>query len=300
MLNRRSFILGTTAFAACSPTSEFTELKRKRIAITMDDFALPEDKGLALERDAQIRAAFPVQAAGFVAAKYETNPAFDDVLAAWASDGHVLGNHSYSHDNSSEGERDVIWADIERADKRLSKMAGFETYFRFPFLADGRDREQQMFYYAKLLEAGYRHAPVTLDSIDWFVTDRLTQGLARGVEAERYRDYWMDSVMKMAGYAERLAMGLGVPDLPHQMLVHHNQLNALFLGDLVSRMQSEGWTFVDAKTALDHPFYASVPPLPTSGRSLLTVHKSQRGLTEPDYPADLRSFGGPVMDGLGL
>jgi peptidoglycan/xylan/chitin deacetylase (PgdA/CDA1 family) len=298
MMDRRIFLgLSAATLAACgTPAST----QKKRIAITMDDFNLPEDKGKALERDAAIRAALPVQAAGFVSGRYESRSAFDTVLANWAEDGHILANHTYSHHNSSLDETAAILADIDRNHARLSNVPGFQQYFRFPFLADGKDRAQQTAYYDALRARDYQHAPVTIDSLDWYVDERMKSGLENGVAPEGYRDYWIGSVLKMANYMDQVAGILGVPDLPHQLLVHHLDLDGRYLGDLVAAMQADGWTFVPAKVALDHPFYTDTPPEPTHGRSLLNVQARAKGVETPPYPDELRGFGGETMDALGL
>ena len=296
MLTRRSVIAGSLALAACQP-GEPTAVGRKMLAVTMDDFNLPEDEGLALERDLRIRSALPVRAAAFVSGKYETRPAFDRVLSDWADDGHIIANHSYSHLNSSSEETDVITEDIARNHDLLSGRRGFAPYFRFPFLAAGRDLAQQDAYRAFLSAAGYTIAPVTIDTYDWNVTGRLEKPDA---SPRRIGGYYIASVLMMANYAHDSAIALGLRDLPHLMLVHHNALNALFLKPLLRELQSDGWEIVDAKTAMDHPVMAGPPPRIEGWGNRLNLLRRAEGITEPAFPAELREFGTPAMDALGL
>ena len=296
MLTRRSALLGAAALAACGP-SVAEAPARKRLAVTMDDFNLPEDRALALERDLRIRSALPVRAAAFVSGKYETRPAFDRVLDDWAADGHIIANHSYSHMNSSSEETAVIVEDIARNHALLSDRKGFEPYFRFPFLAAGRDLAQQDAYRAFLADAGYTVAPVTIDSYDWNVTNRLDQP---GASQRRIGEYYISSVREMADYAHASALALGLRDLPHLLLVHHNALNALFLKPLLNVLQSEGWEIVDAKMAMDHPAMAGPPPRIEGWGNRLNLMRRAQGITEPAFPEALREFGTPAMDELGL
>jgi len=75
--------------------------RRPGIAITIDDFNLTDTAlmtGAAC--DGAIRASLKaagIKAAGFVAGKYITDDVSRRVLAAWSDDGHILGNHSFSH-----------------------------------------------------------------------------------------------------------------------------------------------------------------------------------------------------------
>lgn len=282
--------------AACQPSPGATV--RKRVAVTMDDFSLPDDPALALSRDARIRSHLPVQAAAFVTGQYEENPAFDDVLEAWAADGHIVANHSYSHMWSNREDTDVVWDDIMRNHRLLRDRPGFQPYFRFPFLAEGRDRAQQLDYHARLAQAGYTPAPVTIDTYDWNVTRRLERD---GADHRRIRDYWIESVLTRANYDQAIAEAVGHPHLPHLMLVHHNALNALFLGDLLDAMRFEGWTVVAAQTALDHPAYAGVPPDGYPGGPRSSRWRQAEGLEEAiPFPEALRDYGTPRMDALGL
>ena len=290
MLTRRSVLAGAAALAACGGG-----VPQKRVAITMDDFNLPSDPARARERDARIRSHLPVRAAGFVSGKYEESAAFDEVLGGWATDGHILANHTYSHMWSSRHDTDTITADIARNHRLLVDRDGFQPYFRFPFLDYGRDRVQRLEYRAFLNGAGYRVAPVTIDTFDWNVTDRLAEG-----NRTRVRNYWLGAVMEEAEYAHALAVALGYLSMPHQMLVHHNALNALYLGDLVERMRAEGWEIVDAKTALDWAPYQDTPPEVEGWGNWLELRKRAAGLAAPTRPAALRDFGTPAMDALGL
>ncbi len=295
MLTRRSALIGLTALAACSPSGITST--QKRLAITMDDFAIPEDATHAMERDARIRSHLPEQAVAFVNGRYESHAAFDSVLEGWAADGHIIANHTYSHMWSSREETQTVWDDIARNHRLLKDRDGFQPYFRFPFLDEGRDRAQQLDYYKRLKEAGYTISPTTIDSYDWNVTQRLEKP---GADPQRIRDYWIESVLLRANYDQAIAEAIGVPDLPHQMLVHHNALNALFLGDLLAAMRAEGWTVVPAKLALDHPLYAQAPPKGYPGGPWLTRLATEAGLEDPQFPVIFQDYGTAAMDARGL
>jgi peptidoglycan-N-acetylglucosamine deacetylase len=53
------------------------------------------------------------------------------------------------------------------------------------------------------------------------------------------------------------------------LLLHHNLLNALFLGDLIQQFRALGWTIVDPEKAFADPFYDLQPERPAPGQSLL-------------------------------
>ena len=293
MLTRRSALLGMAALAACGGRTE-VEPGRKLLAVTMDDFRMADDPVLARERDARIRSHLPRQAAAFVNGRHEDSSEFFPVLKDWAEDGHIIANHSYSHMWSSRHPQDEITADIARNHRLLADRPGFEPYFRFPFLDEGNTPEQKLGLYTWLREAGYTPAPVTLDTFDWNVNGRLD-----GDNNAKVRDFWLDLVSAEAEYAHQLAGRLGYRDLPHQMLVHHLALDALYLGDLLDRLGEEGWEVIDARTALDFPPYAEPPPPIPGWGNWLGIRKRALGVELP-RPAILTDFGTPAMDALGL
>lgn len=307
-MNRRGFLAGALALSACSGGGEIVTSAggQKRMAITMDDFGLGFDVRLdPLARNRKILEAFAAvnhKAAGFITGSFVESEIGKTILRSWGEAGHILANHTWLHKNSAESETSDIQSDILKNHDFLKDVQGFKPYFRFPFLAEGRDAAQLADYRAFLKQAGYREAPVTIDTIDWYVTSRLEKRLDLNPEYDvsGYRDYYVSACVKLAEHGHALAQSLGLENLPHLVLMHHNILNGLFLKDVLLALQKSGWEFVDAEQALAHEFYQNPPVIPAFGRSVLDVHRQVRGLPAFPYPKEYRSFGEKMMDALGL
>lgn len=305
-MKRRSFLIGTAAsgFVACAPN--VVTKTRPRLAVTMDDFNLNFDKILTpLERNERILNALSKHnhnAAGFVTGQFVNNEIGDKVVQSWSIAGHLLGNHTYTHMNSTEEEVDVIEADILKNDELMSNYAGYEKIFRFPFLAEGGEAAKIEKYREFLSRQGFRTAPVTIDSIDWYTASRLEKRLRADptTDLSAYREYYVEMAVTLANHFQSLSERLGYTDLPHTLLVHHTLLNGLFLEDVLAALKKDGWDFVDAREALTHPIYALRPETPTRGRSLISVLAEEKGLKETHFPDIYRGFGEKTMDALGL
>ncbi len=305
-MKRRRFLKGLGALSLVSCAPAIVTKKSPSFAVTMDDFGLGFDRLLSPEiRNTRILEAFDKhkhKAAGFVTGRFVDNDFGQRVLQSWSDAGHILGNHTYSHMNSSEIDEDLIKADILKNDEFLSKYERYRKIFRFPFLAEGGTPEKVTEYRTFLKEHGFQNAAVTIDTIDWYTTSRLEKKLIENpsIQTEPYRDYYVKAVLKLAIHFRDLAEALGFSDLPHSMLMHHNILNGLFLDDVLSAMESEGWELINAEDMLQHPLYRLEAATPTRGRSVLSVLAQEKGLDISGFPQAYRGFGEKRMDALGL
>ena len=306
-LNRRTMI-GTLGALAAAPLRTEAGDRAPAIAITIDDFNLADTPLMSgLERDTAIRSALRrhgVKAAGFVAGKYVDAERSPKVLAAWSDEGHMLGNHSFSH--SYYGGRDPLgeMADILRCEPLLTPYAGFRKLFRYPFLAEGNTAEGRDRLRALLKGCGYRNGPVTIDTSDWYIDQRLTARLRAEPAAALapYRAYWLDHIWNRATYYDGLARAVLGHSIEHTILLHHRLTTALFLDDGLTMFQRRGWRLTDAATAFRQPeMQVSYDTLP-AGQSLMWAAAKASGRFEGRlrYPGEDDIYEKPHMDSLGL
>lgn len=312
MLTRRAVLgsaaglaLGGVLGSACTPRSNLVAEPKKLMAVTMDDFILNFDIRLApLARNEAILGALKAhnhKAGAFVTASNVNNAAGRRVMQSWSDAGHLIANHTWSHLNATDEPAARIHDDILKNEAYLSQFSQFEKIFRFPYLAEGGTPEKVEAYRSFLDAHGYANAPVTIDSIDWFTSSRLEARLRENPDADvsGYRDYYVKAVREISQQKHLLALRLGYENLPHTLLVHHNILNGLFLRDVMDALVSDGWGFVDAKTALAHPLYKERPQTPNRGRSVLSVLAQEKDI-DPMFPDAYLGWGKKTMDSLGL
>jgi peptidoglycan-N-acetylglucosamine deacetylase len=290
-------LAGTTAAAARTPG----------IAITIDDFDLSDTPLMtALERDAAICAALRrhgVKAGGFVAGKFVT-PQSRPALAAWSAEGHILGNHSFSHSYYGGDDPAGEMADILRCEPLLTPCPAFRRLFRFPYLAEGKTAEGRDALRALLRAHRYRNAHVTIDTSDWYVDHRLVQRLTAEPTADTapYRAYWLDHVWDRANYYDGLARAVLGHSIDHTILLHHRLATGLFLDDGLTMFRQRGWRLVDAAAAFATPeLNVDYDALP-SGQSLMWSAAKASGRFEDQlrYPGEDDTYEKPRMDALGL
>ena len=278
------------------------------VAVTIDDFDLSDTALMtASDRDTAIRKALQrhqVKAAGFVAGKYVDGELGHRTLSAWSDDGHIIGNHSYSHRYFSGENPDELMADILKCEPLLSAYPGFRKLFRFPYLAegktaDGRDRMRTL-----LKQHGYANAHVTIDTSDWYIDNRLKARLKADPTAriDPYERFYLDHIWDRATFYDGLAQSLFGHSIDHTILLHHRLTTGLFLDDMLSMFGERGWRLIDATAAFASPVFAMEPGVLPAGQSLVWSLAKADGRFDKllRYPGEDGDYEAPGMDAAGL
>lgn len=209
-----------------------------------------------------------------------------EALAAWGREGHLVGNHTYSHLRLTD--LAPYQADLLRCDALIHAIPGYTRLFRFPYLKEGETLTTRDGMRKALAEAGYRNAHVTIPTFDWLLDERLRTRLRQDPRADLgpYRTYYLEHVLDQADRARALALKLTGREVKHAILLHHCLLNALFLGDLIRALKVNGWSLVDPLEAYADPLYLEAPRALDTGASLLQALAREKGLL-PNHLAGL-------------
>ncbi len=310
-VDRRSLLAGLAALGlvAGAPAADRARGgRRPGIAVTIDDFDLSDTALMGgAQRDTAIRAVLRrhgIKAAGFVAGKYVDAERSPRVLSAWSADGHILGNHSFSHRYFSGADPDALMADILRCEPLLSRYPGFTRLFRFPFLAEGRTAAGRDRMRALLTQHGYANAHVTIDTSDWYIDSRLKTRLAAAPATPLgpYRRLYLDHIWDRATFYDGLAQSLFGHSIDHTILLHHRLTTGLFLDDMLAMFRARGWRLIDAKTAFAAPLFARAPDVLPAGQSLVWSLAKADGRFDARlrYPGEDGAYEAPKMDAAGL
>jgi len=310
-MNRRQFVKAMGAGAAAlglSHAAPAAAAKRPRVAITIDDFNLFDTPTLsaAARNDAILGALgrHKLQAAVFVAARYVEGADRMSLLRRWDERGHLIGNHTYSHPEYHGKSFEEFSRDVLRAEEVLKALPRYRKLFRFPYLKEGATVEQRDRMRAFLKARGYRNGHVTIDASDWYVDQRLRDRLKQDPQADTapYRDFYLAHVRERALFYDDLARKALGRTVRHTLLIHHNVLNGLFLGDLLRMFGREGWELIDAEDAFEDPVFKAEPDIAPAGESLVWALAKQSGKFDKllRYPGEDGAYEKARMDALGL
>jgi peptidoglycan/xylan/chitin deacetylase (PgdA/CDA1 family) len=308
-MNRRELtkLLGTGLLAAAIAPRIGFAAAAPHVAITMDDLSLlGADERTAEKRNQAILSALrahSVKAAIFVSGKNVDSPLGPRLLKQWNDDGHIIANHTYSHRNYATSDFRQYCADILRCDALIKDYRQFRRLFRFPYLKEGDTAEHRDRLRTFLAEHGYRNGAVTIDASDWYIDDRLRKRLTADSKSDitGYRDYYLQHIADRSRYYDDLSRHALGRSVKHTLLLHHNLVNELYLGDILDQYKRQGWKLIDAELAYTDSIFSEKPSVLPAGDSLVLALAVQRGKAKlPRYPPEDGKYEAPNMDRLGL
>lgn len=267
-------------------------LAQKRIALTFDD--VPRDRGAFFTPDertsrliAQLRSARVRQAAFFVVPGdlgQEDGIGGARRIRRYVHAGHVIANHTFTHEHLSSLDTASYLADIDAAERWLVRQPGHRPWFRYPFLDEGgRDTAKRDAVRTGLAERHLRNGYVTAESSDWNLEALTKQAVTSGkrIDRQALRQLYVTWHVEAADYADTLmAQAIGRQPV-HVLLLHETDLAALFVGDLVQALRQDGWTIVSADEAYADPLGAAVPDPPFAGGTITEMLAWEKGLPTP-------------------
>jgi len=224
------------------------------------------------------------------------------LIRRWGEQGHLIGNHTATHPDLDEVSLKDYEHDFLRCDRAIRSMPGYTRRFRFPYLKEGNTLEKREGFRAFLESNAYTTAPVSVDTSDWYYSNRLRDRLMLDPQADRlrYRDAYLKHLDDRATYYENLSREVLGRSVAHVMLLHHNLINALFLSDVFRMFRAKGWTVIDADIAFQDPVYAARPQVLPAGESILWSLAKERGLAHLRYPGEDDVYEKALLDRLHL
>lgn len=279
---------------------------RREVAVTFDD--LPSYGGLSQMRSVTTRllkqvALNKVPAVGFVNEEKLHVRGEEDartaLLQMWLDAGLELGNHTFSHINIDRVPLAVYEEDVIRGEpvtRKLLREKGMTLrYFRHPMLHTGPTLEYKKALDAFLAARGYTIAPVTIDNNDFMFASVFIEAKARrDKEAmKRVGDSYIPYMEKMFEFFEKLSVETLGYEVKQTLLLHANEINADYFGDLVQMMKRRGYAFIRLQDALKDKAYGLPDAQNKLGVSWIHRWRQAKGLEtraepkEPDFVTDL-------------
>jgi peptidoglycan/xylan/chitin deacetylase (PgdA/CDA1 family) len=182
-------------------------------------------------------------------------------LKAYIRAGHRLANHSHSHLWLRKTPVTEYLADLDKAVNILARFEAVDPWYRFPFLDEGRPGEKRDAVRAGLKARGLTNGYVTVDNYDWYMDSLFQKALKNGrsVDFEKLRDVYVATLVAGAEFYDALAVKVLGRSPAHVLLLHENDLAALFVADLADGLRAKGWAIISPREAYQDPIAAVTP-----------------------------------------
>lgn len=204
------------------------------------------------------------------------------LLKALSGSGQLLANHTVNHPNFNAAETTLpaFEAEVLGCDQVISTLPGYRKLLRFPYLREGATVEKRDGIRAFLKTKDYRIGYVSIDTSDWLIDEKLKRKLELDPKTDLtpWRAFYLAHLWERAQTYERLARGIYGREIPHTLLLHHNLLNALFLGDAIAMFKAKGWRIVSPDIAFADSAYGVAPMLQRLDGSVLETTAQALGI----------------------
>ncbi len=202
-------------------------------------------------------------------------------LRRYAEAGHIIANHSHTHTRIQQLGAAGYIQDIFKADAILRELPGFKPWFRFPFLDEGRTLADRDAIRQALNEGGYFNGYITVDNYDWYF-DRLFQAALREkkkVDYEKLKQLYLEHLWQSLIFYDQMALATLGRSPKHVLLLHENDLAALFVDSLINFLRSKNWKIISPAEAYKDPIAATIPDVLLNNQGRVAALAKASGYT---------------------
>ena len=193
--------------------------------------------------------------------------------------GHILGNHSHTHRHIHEIGADAYAGDVAKADSILRNYHSYLPWFRYPFLNEGRTTGARDSIRLALKTLGLTNGYVTVDNYDWYLNHllRLASDQNKNINTSRLRDVYVEHIYGSIKFYDEVAEKHLGRSPRHILLLHENDLAALFLGDLIEHLRQKGWKIISPREAYKDPISSQIPDVLFNGQGRVAAIAREKG-----------------------
>jgi peptidoglycan-N-acetylglucosamine deacetylase len=194
-------------------------------------------------------------------------------LRQYRQAGHALANHGHAHLKLSATRLSDYLADLDHASDLLRTVDCVAPFFRHPYLDEGKNRNTHRDIDRALARRGLRRGHVTVATYDFYLQQLLDAAITAQalVDFDSVRNLYVGLILGCVEFYDALALRVINRSPPHVLLLHENDLAALFVAELVGELTKRGWLFVPATEAYDDPIFSKDPETVFRNQGLLAA-----------------------------
>ncbi len=201
-------------------------------------------------------------------------------IHAYSNAGHLIANHSHTHSwIQNIGTANYIH-DIQTADSILKKNFPYKQWYRYPFLNEGRSVGSRDSIRAALKEMNLSNGYVTVDDYDWYLAGALRKAISekKKVDYTALKQLYIEHIWNSIQFYDKIGKKVLGRSPKHVLLLHENDLAALFIGDLIKFLKHKGWQIISPEEAYQDPIANEVPDVLFNGQGRIGAIAYAKGM----------------------
>lgn len=265
-------------------------LSAKEISISFDDAPMGDGKYFSgKERTEKLIKA--LKASGVAQAIFYANPGKVtneeklNRLKSYQRAGHLIGNHTFDHISADKNTVEDFMESVMKADVFLKKEQLLTPYFRYPYLRRGKTISKVRSLRKQISKQGYKDGYITIDNYDWYMNHLFQKSLKanKKINLENLKKYYIEILMKSIDFYDELAIKTLSRSPKHVLLLHENDLAALFIDDLVLHLKSRGWKIINTIDSYNDPDLSVYPDILKHNQGRVASKAIEQGYTGKIY-----------------
>lgn len=211
-----------------------------------------------------------------------------NLLGRWQEEGHLLGNHTFSHLSFNDTPIEIFKKDIVKNERILKPFWNSsslkEHYFRFPYLHNGPDGDYKSIE-RFLLGKSYTIVPITVNSHDFVFNAVYADAFFKGDDnlmryaVSAYLAYLNDIVK----YREQFLFGIMGRPVSQIILLHANPINSCCLDRVINVLNDQNYHFTPLNQTLQDSIYRAFR-MWTPKEQKYYKQWVQKGMPAPENP----------------
>lgn len=201
----------------------------------------------------------------------------------YAEAGHLIANHSYHHWDFDHVDATKYTQDILKAERVISNLPNFKKWYRSPLLHEGDTREKRDQLRAFLKQHGYINGYATVDNWEFYINHLLQKGLRKGRQfnKENLRKVYLEHMWNAVEFYESVAQQFIPHPVKHTLVLHDNDVTALFIKDLVGFLREKGWTIISPEDAYTDTLINTAPDVLLNNQGRVMAIAKSKGYRGP-------------------
>jgi peptidoglycan/xylan/chitin deacetylase (PgdA/CDA1 family) len=255
----------------------------QRVALSFDD--VPRGKGILFSGSERAQILLDklkkenVDTVIFFCVGRAIDSAGDARIKMYSDAGHLIANHTYSHKSLDKTSAAEYIVDIVQADSILNKYRTYTKLFRFPYLHEGNTTGKRDSVRNAIASMNYMNGYVTIDTYDWYIDFLLKEGIKeqKKIDYEKLKKMYVDIMWDGIKFYDSLAQKVLGRSPAHVLLLHENDLAALFIDALIDHIRKNNGRIISPIKAYQDPVSEYIPNVLMNNQGRIVAIAKEKG-----------------------